>query len=173
LPFRVSEDRLAVVILGQQFVKEEVVLKGIIFVGLQASGKSTYFLRNFHKTYLRLSMDMLRTRHREKILFNACLEAKQAVVIDNTNPTKEGRAKYIVAFKASKFEIVGYYFASAVQDCLDRNSLRLGKERVPDAGVLSTYNKLEIPDYAEGFDKLYYVAMKNGEFTVSEWKDEI
>ena len=29
---------------------------------------------------------MLKTRHRERILFNACLTAKQAVAIDNTNP---------------------------------------------------------------------------------------
>lgn len=148
-------------------------MNGVIFTGLQASGKSTYFMRSFYKTHLRLNMDMLRTRHREKILFNACLESKQPVVIDNTNPTREDRAKYIDAFKSYKFEVIGYYFDSSIQDCLDRNSSREGKEKIPDVGIKSTYNKLDIPSYTEGFDKLYYVTMKNGDFTVSERKDEV
>jgi len=148
-------------------------LNGVIFTGLQASGKSTYFMQSFYKTHLRLNMDMLRTRHREKILFSACLESKQPVVIDNTNPTRDDRAKYIADFKSHKFEVVGYYFASSIQDCLNRNASREGKEKIPDIGIQSTYSKLEIPSYAEGFDKLFYVTMNDGDFTVSEWKDEV
>ncbi len=130
-------------------------------------------MRSFYKTHLRLNMDMLKTRHREMIIFNACLEAKQPVVIDNTNPTRAVRAKYIEAFKRYNFEITGYYFSSSIEDCLDRNSSREGKEKIPDIGIKSTYSKLEIPGYTEGFDKLYYVTMDNGGFTVSEWKDEV
>jgi hypothetical protein len=51
----------------------------VLFVGVQASGKSTFFRQRFAETHLRLSLDVLRTRHREAILFNACLEAKQPV----------------------------------------------------------------------------------------------
>lgn len=57
----------------------------IIFTGLQASGKSTFYKEYFYKTHLRLNLDMLKTRHREKILFDACLESKSKCVIDNTN----------------------------------------------------------------------------------------
>ena len=39
----------------------------------------------FFRTHVRLSLDMLRTRHRERLLFQAYLEAKQSFVIDNTN----------------------------------------------------------------------------------------
>lgn len=148
-------------------------MKGVIFVGLQASGKSSFYLNNFYQSHLRLSMDMLRTRYRESILFNACLESKQPVVIDNTNPTKEEREKYISGFKDHRFEIVGYYFASSLSECLERNASREGKERIPDVGLKGTYNKLKLPEYSEGFDKLYYVTMKNGGFTVEEWKDEV
>lgn len=148
-------------------------MNGVIFSGLQASGKSTYFMRNFYKTHLRLNLDMLRTRHRERILFKACLEAKQPVVIDNTNPTKADRARYIDEFKCHHFYVIGYYFSSSIEDCLIRNSSRSGKEKIPDIGIKSTYRNLEIPDYSEGFDELYYVSIQDGNFTVSEWKDEI
>ena len=74
-------------------------MEAIIFVGLQASGKSTFYLREFYKTHIRLNMDMLKTRYREDILLNACIEGKQKVVIDNTNPSIEERCKYIKAFK--------------------------------------------------------------------------
>lgn len=148
-------------------------MKGVIFIGLQASGKSYFYLSNFYKSHLRLNMDMLKKRHRESILFNACLESKQSVVIDNTNPTKEDREKYISGFKNHRFEVVGYYFASCLSECLERNASREGKERVPDVGLKDTYNKLELPEYPEGFDELYYVTMKNGGFTVEEWKNEV
>ncbi len=148
-------------------------MKGVILVGLQASGKSSFYLSNFFKSHLCLSMYMLRTRHRESILFNACLESKQPVVIDNTNPTKEEREKYISRFKDHRFEVVGYYFASNLSDCLERNASREGKDRIPDVGLKGTYNKLELPEYSEGFDVLYYVTMKNGVFKVEDWKDEV
>ena len=148
-------------------------MKGIIFIGLQASGKSTFYLEQFYKTHIRLNLDMLRTRNREKILFNACLEAKQPVVIDNTNPTKADREKYISCFKDNKFEVVGYFFESNLKSCLDRNAMRIGKECIPDVGIKSTYKKFESPKFDEGFDKIFTVKIENEGFVIKEWKDEI
>ncbi len=148
-------------------------MKGIIFIGLQASGKSFFYLNRFFKSHIRLNMDMLKTRHREDILFQACLDSKQPVVIDNTNPTREERIKYIQGFKKHRFEITGYYFASRLDICLQRNASRSGEEKIPDIGIKGTYNKLELPDYSEGFDKLYYVTMINGDYKIEEWKNEI
>jgi predicted kinase len=148
-------------------------MNGIIFIGLQASGKSSFFLECFYKTHLRLNMDMLKTRNREKILFQACLEAKQPVVIDNTNPTKIERKKYIDEFIANRFSVTGYYFSSSIEQCLTRNVTREGKERIPDVAIKGTYNKLELPDYSEGFDKLFYVTINNGSFVIEDWKYEI
>jgi len=148
-------------------------MKGVIFIGLQASGKSSFYLNHFYTTHQRLCMDMLKTRHRENILLNACLESKQPCVIDNTNPTKNEREKYINAFKNHKFEITGYYFASSLDACLARNASRKGRECIPEIGIKGTYNKLELPQYSEGYDQLYYVDINNGVFTVEEWKDEV
>ena len=69
-------------------------MEAIIFIGLQAAGKSSFYRLRFIDSHIRLNLDMLRTRHREQLLFRACLEAKQPVVIDNTNPGKLDREIY-------------------------------------------------------------------------------
>ena len=148
-------------------------MEGIIIIGLQASGKSTFVHDNFRKTHIRLNMDMLKTRHRESIILNACLEGKQSIVIDNTNPTTEEREKYISKFKKNKFRVIGYYFESKIADCLQRNKQRTGKDKIPEVGIKGTHNKLELPSYEEGFDALYYVKIHQNKFIVSEWKNEI
>ncbi|VAW72305.1 polynucleotide kinase 3-phosphatase-like [hydrothermal vent metagenome] len=148
-------------------------MNGVIFIGLQASGKSSFYFSNLFKTHIRLSLDMLKTRHRENLLFNACLESKQPCVIDNTNPTKKDREKYISQFKKHKFNVTGYYFSSRLSDCIARNALREGKECIPVVGIKDTYNKLEIPHCNEGFDGLYYVSIKDGCFKIEEWTHEI
>ncbi len=146
-------------------------MEAIVFIGIQASGKSSLYFERFAKTHLRINLDMLKTRSRERIILEACIKAKQPIVIDNTNPSKKDRKKYIDKFK--RFKIIGYYFQSSIKDCLYRNNLRFGRENIPDVGVKSTYNKLELPDYSEGFDELYYVSMKDKSFIIKDWNDEI
>ncbi len=149
-------------------------MQAIIFIGIQASGKSTFFQQQFFHTHLRLNLDMLNTRHREEILLRACLEAKQPFVIDNTNVTREDRAKYINAAKDVGFNVVGYYFQSKLQESIDRNSKRSGKALIPVKGILATHRKLKLPNYDEGFDQLFYVSINDvGEFIVTEWRNEI
>ena len=131
----------------------------IIFVGGQGSGKSTFFKRYFSDTHIRLNLDMLKTRHREKILFNACLEAKQKVVIDNTNPSKFDRKIYVQDAKNAHFKAIAYYFDSGLDDALLRNEQRVGKAKIPRVGVISTFKKLEIPELDEGFDEIYSVSI--------------
>lgn len=148
-------------------------MKGILFIGVQASGKSSFFAHRFAKTHLRLSMDMLKTRHREKILLEACLKAKQPFVIDNTNPTRIERQSYIEKMKAARFEVIGYYFKSNIEACLTRNRARTGKESIPEVGLLATYKKLELPTYQEGFDQLFYVRLNQEGFEEEVWQNEV
>ena len=148
------------------------ILEAVIFVGIQGSGKSTFYKERFFKTHVRINLDMLRTRHREKLLLRACLDAGQSFVIDNTNATHEDRARYIAPAKAAGFKVTGYYFRSNLQDCLKRNEQREGKERIPPQGVIGAYKRLQLPTLAEGFDALYYVSIgSNGDFVVQEWMD--
>ena len=141
----------------------------IVFIRLQASGKSSFYAQKFSNTHIRINLDMLKTRHREKILFQACLEAKQPVVIDNTNPTIEDRQRYLVAAREKKFSVIGYYFNSSLDDCRKRNDRRARK--IPVVGILATHKKLQLPSYQEGFDQLHYVSISSeNQFLGDFWK---
>ncbi len=143
----------------------------VIFTGIQAAGKSTFFRDHFFDTHVRINLDMLRTRHRERVLLRACLEAKQAVVVDNTNLTRADRARYIEPAKAAGFSVAGYYFRSVLAETLPRNAGRRGDSRVPDRGILGAASRLEIPAMTEGYDALHYVRIIDGSFVVEPWSD--
>lgn len=149
-------------------------MEAILFIGIQAAGKSSFYREKFFDTHLRLNMDSLKTRKREDILLRACLDAKMNFVIDNTNPTREERSRYIQLAREEGFRVVGYAFGTTIEDALTRNAAREGKKRIPVAGVRGTRNKLQWPEHSEGFDELYYVKLEpTGTFTVEEWKDEV
>ena len=143
----------------------------VLCIGIPATGKSTFCRERFYDTHVRLNLDMLRTRHRERLLFKACLEAKQPVVGDNTNVTRAERAAYIVPAKAAGFRVTAYFFRSRVAEALERNRLRSGSARIPDKAVLGMCGRLELPALAEGFDRLLFVQMLDaGGFAVQDWQ---
>jgi predicted kinase len=135
----------------------KVLLEAIIFTGIQGSGKSTFYQQRFFHTHLRINLDMLRTRRREDILINACIRAGQRFVVDNTNPTRESRQKYIAAGKTAGFRLVSYYFIPDLEAAIRWNAERTGRQRVPDKAIHATLRKLEVPSYNEGFDEVYTV----------------
>jgi predicted kinase len=149
-------------------------MEAVIFIGIQGTGKSSFYHERFFHTHVRINSDMLKTQNRLRVLLNACLDARQSFVLDNTNVTREVRAQFIAQSRAAGFRVVGYYFRSDITSALARNSERVNSARIPDRGVLGTYKKLEIPQRSEGFDALYYVQIDpTGEFQVEEWADEV
>jgi predicted kinase len=130
--------------------------------------------QRFFHSHVRLSLDLLRTRHRERRLLRVCLETQMQCVIDNTNPTCAERAVYIELARAARFEVVGYFFESIAAQAVLRNQQRPPERQVPERGIRGTRNRLELPTRAEGFEHLYYVrALENYEFDVNEWQDEV
>lgn len=146
----------------------------MIFVGIQATGKSSFYRKRFFDTHVRINLDMLKTRHREQLLVRACIEAKQPFVVDNTNPSVEERARYIEPARSAGFRVTGYYFNSTVSEVLARNARRTGKARVPEKGIFGTRKRLQVPVLEEGFDELRYVWIDDADcFVVEEWSDEL
>ena len=139
--------------------------EAVIFIGIQATGKSEYYKRNFADTHVRINLDMLKTRNRERILIEACIEAKQSFVVDNTNPARSDRDRYIEKATEVGFRIIGYYFRSSMSEATARNESRANESRVPVIAIVTTQSKIELPSFSEGFDELYYVHIgDNGEF---------
>ncbi len=146
----------------------------VIFIGLQASGKSTFFRTHFSTTHQLVSKDLFRNNknrsRRQTQLIEEALKAGQSVVVDNTNPTIEERAALIELGNTHRAEIIGYYFESLLKQSLERNQQRTGKARVPDVGIYATIKKLVRPSYAEGFHQLFCVRIAgNLTFEVSAW----
>jgi predicted kinase len=145
-------------------------MEAVIFVGIQGSGKTTFYRERLFDTHVRISLDMLRTRWREQLLIQACLAAQQPFVIDNTNVLAAGRANYIALAKAAGFRVIGYYFQPQLREAIRRNAERPGAKAIPVKGVIGTYKRLQPPAAAEGFDELYSVRIgTDNEFLVEPW----
>jgi predicted kinase len=142
----------------------------VILVGLQASGKSTFFRERFAATHKHVSKDLFRNNRnrnrRQRELVEAALGAGCPVVVDNTNPTVQERRLLIELGRQFGARIVGYSFESGVRECLARNARREGKARVPDVAIYATAKRLVPPSRVEGFDELLCVRLNGSAFEV-------
>jgi predicted kinase len=134
-------------------------MEAVIFIGIQGSGKSGFFRERFFDTHVRINLDMLRTRRREELLVAACLAAGQSLVIDNTNPLPSDRARYVQRARAAGFRTVAYFFETSLQEAMQRNNVRAGKQKVPAPAVAAAFKRLVPPSVDEGFDEIYTVKL--------------
>jgi predicted kinase len=144
-----------------------------MFVGLQASGKTTFFRERFAASHVHVSKDLFRrARNRERRqarLIEEAFRAAKSVVLDNTNPSRESRRAAIALGRSLSARVVGYYFESRFALSLERNRRREGALRVPDAALKATASQLERPSLGEGFEELWYVSIVDGSFVVEPW----
>jgi predicted kinase len=134
-------------------------MEAVIFIGIQGSGKSSFFRERFFDTHVRVNLDMLRTRRREELLVAGCLEGGQSFVVDNTNPQPSDRVRYVVRARTAGFRTVAYFFEASLREAMQRNNLRSGKQKVPAPAVAAAFKKLVPPTEDEGFDEIYTVTL--------------
>ena len=144
----------------------------IILMGLQGSGKSTFYKMYLEDSFVRVNLDTLKTRYQEDLLIKECIKKGESFAVDNTNPTRLERKKYIDIAKTEGYRVVGYFLESKIKDCMARNALREGKARVPDIAIAATSNKLEIPSFEEGFNELYFVKNNGTDMIIEEWRKQ-
>jgi predicted kinase len=141
----------------------------ILFTGVPGSGKSTFYQQHFFHSHLRVSLDLLRTRNREAQLLAFCFRTQMELVVDNTNVRAGDRLPYLQMARHHRYRITGYFFEATLEECLHRNAGRTGKSRIDDRGVIAKFRQLQPPSLAEGFDELFRVALRDGQFVVRAW----
>jgi predicted kinase len=136
--------------------------EAVIFVGLQGSGKTTYFRDHFAATHEHVSLDVQRTAERQAALIDECIRAGRSFVVDNTNATRVARAPFIGQAKAAGFRVISYFFDTPVRTAIGRNNHRKDKKPVPVPAILRATKRLERPALEEGIDEIRIVAAEAG-----------
>jgi predicted kinase len=80
----------------------------VIMMGIQGSGKSTFYHSQLADEFVHINLDSLKTSYQERMAIDQCIQNGQNYAVDNTNPTKEDRQRYITDAKDAGYRIVGW-----------------------------------------------------------------
>ena len=127
-------------------------MEAVVLCGLQGSGKTTLYRDRFVETHVRISMDLLRTRHRESELLRLCLRTQMRFLVDNTNPTAADRRRYVEPARAARFRVVGYLVEADVPQSAN----------APPHAAVMTARRFVRPTLEEGFDELWHATAAPG-----------
>ena len=135
----------------------------LVFVGMQAAGKSTYYATHLAATHVHVSKDLMKNIRdrdaRQRQMIESALAAGRSVAVDNTNPTPLVRAPLIEIGRRHGARVIACFFETAAKDAVVRNRLREGKARVPDVVIYVTARKIVPPTLEEGFDEVRVVGI--------------
>ena len=137
-----------------------------ILVGIQASGKSSFYKKSLVDTHVRINSDLLGTANKQDAFVTTCVLTKTSFAVDKTNTSLSSRTRYIEVAKFSNYKVTGYVFCVPLDIALERNNKRPEKTKVPERGVIATYKGFIPPHFSEGFDSIYYVIPNGGTFRV-------
>lgn len=138
--------------------KQEVV----VMVGYPASGKS-FFSREYlgAKGYTCVNRDTMKTWQKCVAACKQSLASGKSVVIDNTNPDKISRKRYIDCAKAQGCPCRCFVFQVSMEHARHNNRFRelsaSDHDKVPDMVFYQYRKAFEEPDLSEGFSKILKV----------------
>ena len=143
----------------------------VIFVGVQGAGKTEFYSRYFSGAYTRIALSEIGTRQAERAIIRDCISQGVSYVLDSQNLTREDRRRYFSRAHEAGYRIIGYYFPSTLEESLAR--ARLTYDKNAQRRQKKAFDRLEPPEYNEGYDELYTVtAGYGGEFTAERMKRE-
>jgi predicted kinase len=145
-------------------------LEIVVFVGLPAAGKTTFYRQRFGATHVHVSKDNFRSARypgrRQRREIAEALTAGKSVVVDNTNPSLEERAAILEVALEFGATAVAYTFELTCEESIERNADRSGSDHVPNVGVYATAKRLTWPTLDEGFTEITRVRGRDGIFEI-------
>ena len=102
----------------------------ILLIGIQATGKSSFYCERFFRTHVRINGDMLTNPPpRRSCWSKPAWTERRRLWSTIMNLTREQRAAYIGPARAAGFKVGGYFFESQLAAALLRNARRDAPER--------------------------------------------
>lgn len=137
----------------------------ILMVGCQGSGKSHFSKSELiPKNYVHISRDVLKSWEKCVYLLEQCLTTKKNAVIDNTNPDKGSRKKFIDLATKYKVQCRCFVMSTSFEHCRHNNKFRgftdKSHEGISDMILYSYRKKFEAPELSEGFAEIVNVPFK-------------
>lgn len=134
----------------------------VLFCGFPGCGKSTFFHRFFAPfAYQHVNRDTLKTPEKCIAAATAALAQKKSVVIDNTNPSPDDRAKYIAIAKKAQVPVRCFVFLhdAALANHMNILRARLGiTARVSSIAYNMFKSKFQAPTTDEGFSEVVSIS---------------
>jgi predicted kinase len=137
----------------------------VIFIGLPAAGKTSFYRQRFAGTHAHVSKDLMPRAARDKQVrqleeIERALDTGTSVVVDNTSPRPADRAALIELAHRHGGRAVAYYFQPKVNESIRRNAER--NPQVPKVAIFTTAKRLQPPSFEEGFDEIHEVRIEAG-----------
>lgn len=125
----------------------------VILMGMPGAGKSELYQKKYAPhNYVYLSQDILKTREKVLTQLKKALFTGQSIIIDATNPTREGRITYSQLAQSAGYQVDIVYVV--------RNGYEANKKRtkpVPDIAYNLYFSRLEEPSIGEVNGGIYEI----------------
>lgn len=135
----------------------------IIFCGLPASGKSSFYRNHLASHgYVHINCDTLKSLSKCKLLAKQTFGESKNTVVDNTNVKRDTRSEWIQLCKQHKVLPIIFYFKMSLEHVFHNNKFRKllpadGSSAVPDVVIYTQNKNLEPPTREEGAHSVFIV----------------